>query len=40
MYRGQTKVIQKGSNGLNRVTEEIQYKNGAIEKLVITKKVK
>lgn len=38
MYRGQTKVIQKGSNGLNRVTEEIQYKNGAIEKLVITKK--
>ena len=28
MYRGQTKVIQKGSNGLNRVTEEIQYKNG------------
>lgn len=38
MYRGQTKVIQKGSDGLNRVTEEIQYKNGAIEKLVITKK--
>lgn len=38
LYRGQTKVIQKGSNGLNRVTEEIVYKNGAIESLEITKR--
>lgn len=38
LYRGQTKVIQKGSDGLNRVTEAIVYKNGAIESLEITKR--
>ena len=37
MYVGQTKVIQEGVNGISKVTESIQYKNGEIEKLVITK---
>ena len=34
---GTKKVLQQGSNGLNRVTERIIYKNGAIEDLVIMK---
>ena len=38
MYVGETKVIQEGVNGISKVTESIQYKNGDIEKLVITKK--
>lgn len=37
MYVGETKVIQEGVNGLSKVTESIQYKNGEIENLVITK---
>jgi murein DD-endopeptidase MepM/ murein hydrolase activator NlpD len=37
MYYGTEKVIQTGSDGLNRVTEQVQYKNGAIEQLVITR---
>lgn len=37
MYRGDSKVIQEGSNGVSKITENIQYKNGAIEQLVITK---
>lgn len=37
MYVGQTKVVQEGVNGVSKVTESIQYKNGEIEKLVITK---
>ena len=37
MYLGQTKVIQEGVDGISKVTESIQYKNGEIEKLVITK---
>lgn len=36
MYTGQEKVIQAGSNGLNRVTEQIQYKNGEIQGFIIT----
>jgi murein DD-endopeptidase MepM/ murein hydrolase activator NlpD len=37
MYYGTTKTIQTGSNGTSRVTEQVQYKNGAIEQLFITK---
>ena len=37
LYYGTQKVIQEGSNGLSRVTERIQYKNGAVEQLYITK---
>lgn len=38
MYQGQTKTIQEGSNGISRVTEEILYRNGDIQNLVISKK--
>ncbi len=38
IYAGQRKVIQEGINGLNRVVEKIQYKNGQINNFVITKK--
>lgn len=38
MYYGSTKTIQNGINGQIRVTEQIQYKNGAIVQLVIPKK--
>ena len=37
MYSGQTKVIQEGANGISKVTEKIQYKNGDITQLFITK---
>lgn len=37
LYYGTQKVLQEGSNGLSRVTERIQYKNGAVEQLYITK---
>jgi murein DD-endopeptidase MepM/ murein hydrolase activator NlpD len=37
MYQGVTKVIQEGSNGVSKVTEKIQYKNGDINQLFITK---
>ena len=37
MAAGTKKVIQEGTNGLSRVTEQIQYQNGAIQQLVITK---
>lgn len=40
LYRGTTKVIQEGSNGVDRVTEKIQYKNGDINQLVINKSEK
>lgn len=35
---GTKKVIQTGVDGLYRATEQIQYKNGAINQVVITKK--
>ncbi len=38
MYKGETKVIQEGSNGMLKITENILYRNGDIENLVITKK--
>lgn len=37
LYKGSTKVIQEGSNGIDRVTEKIQYRNGEIIQLVIGK---
>lgn len=37
LYVGESKVIQEGVNGLSRATERIQYKNGSIEHLIITK---
>lgn len=37
MYAGSTKVIQTGSNGVSKVTEKIQFKNGDITQLFITK---
>lgn len=37
MYSGTKKTLQEGEDGLSRVTENIQYKNGAIEQLVIVK---
>ena len=37
MYVGQTKTIQEGVDGISKVTESVQYKNGDIERLVITK---
>ena len=37
MYSGTSKVLQEGSNGVDRVTEKIQYKNGDINQLVISK---
>jgi len=37
MYVGSTKVIQEGSNGASKVTEKIQFKNGDITQLYITK---
>ena len=37
MYAGTSKVVQEGSNGEARVTEQIQYKNGDITQLIITK---
>lgn len=37
MYVGQTKTLQEGVNGVSKVTESIQYKNGEIESLIITK---
>ena len=38
MYKGESKVLQEGSNGTLKITESILYRNGAIENLVITKK--
>ena len=37
LYQGTTKVIQEGSNGTSKVTEKIQFKNGDITQLYITK---
>ena len=37
MYQGTTKVIQEGSDGVSKVTEKIQFKNGDITQLYITK---
>lgn len=36
LYAGMKKVIQEGSDGLNRVTEQILYHNGQIVNFVIT----
>lgn len=36
MYEGTSKTIQEGSNGISRVSEKIQYKNGDITQLIIT----
>ncbi len=40
LYRGTSKVIQEGTNGVDKVTEKIQFKNGDIDQLVITKSEK
>ena len=40
LYRGSTKVIQEGTNGVDRVTEKIQFKNGDINQLYISKSEK
>lgn len=37
LYSGQSKVIQEGVNGIDKVTERIQFKNGDINQLVISK---
>ncbi len=37
-YKGEETTIQEGSNGLTRVTEKIQYKNGEVQSLYITNK--
>lgn len=37
MYAGTKKTLQEGVDGVSKVTENIQYKNGAIEQLVIIK---
>ena len=37
LYSGTTKVIQEGINGVDRVTEKIQFRNGDIDQLVISK---
>ena len=37
LYSGTSKVIQEGSNGVDKVTEKIQYRNGDIDQLVISK---
>ena len=37
LYSGQTKVIQEGVNGVDKVTEKIQFKNGDINQLFISK---
>ena len=37
LFSGQTKVIQEGVNGVDKVTEKIQFKNGDINQLIINK---
>lgn len=37
LYSGTTKVIQEGTNGVDKVTEKIQFKNGDINQLFISK---
>ena len=38
LYQGNNQTLQEGENGLTRVKERIQYKNGEIQGLVITSK--
>ena len=35
MYQGQTKVLQEGQNGINRVTEKIKIVNGEVQQAYI-----
>ena len=37
LFSGQTKTIQEGVNGVDKVTEKIQFKNGDINQLFISK---